>query len=226
MVKRLLMAGTMAVGCLAAFGQGIWDDSLNTAKNATYLTEREKAVIFEMNKVRTNPKRYAVEVVEPMIARFVDEDNRYIYIKDDGTRILTNEGRKAVKECIKALSTIDSVGILYPSEGLSRAAKDHMQSQGPTGKVGHSSKAGATPWDRIKKHGQLEGMAGENIDYGNELAQEIVVSLLIDDGVPSRGHRINIMKKEFGVAGVAIGSHLRYGTMCVIDYATGFVDTK
>lgn len=34
---------------------------------------------------------------------------------------------------------------------------------------------------------------GENLDFGNWSAVEIVIALLVDDGVPSRGHRANIL---------------------------------
>lgn len=60
---------------------------------------------------------------------------------------------------------------------------------------------------------------GENIDYGNSCAEDIVVSLVIDDGVPSRGHLRNIMKSSFRHAGAAIGPHKQYGFMCTIDFS-------
>ena len=50
------------------------------------------------------------------------------------------------------------------------------------------------------------------------------LQLIVDDRVPSRGHRTNIFKKEFKVVGVNIGSHKRYGSLCVMDYAGGFSD--
>ncbi len=52
----------------------------------------------------------------------------------------------------------------------------------------------------------------------------IVLQLLTDDGVPSRGHRTNIMKSDFHVVGCATGPHKGYGMMCVMDFAGGFSD--
>jgi hypothetical protein len=48
--------------------------------------------------------------------------------------------------------------------------------------------------------------------------------LLIDDGVPSRGHRVNILRESFLSVGVAINTHPNYGMICVIDYAGRYTD--
>jgi uncharacterized protein YkwD len=60
--------------------------------------------------------------------------------------------------------------------------------------------------------------ACENIDYGSRNPRNVVLSLLIDDGVASRGHRDNILREDISLAGVASGYHRTYGVMCVIDY--------
>jgi hypothetical protein len=49
-----------------------------------------------------------------------------------------------------------------------------------------------------------------------------VVTLIVDQGVPNKGHRKNIFSRDFRMAGVACGGHARYGSMCVIDFAEGF----
>jgi uncharacterized protein YkwD len=52
-----------------------------------------------------------------------------------------------------------------------------------------------------------------------------VVRLLIDENVPSRGHRENILNAEFRFVGVGVRPHATYGTVCVQDFAGEMRDT-
>ncbi|MDR1022586.1 MAG: CAP domain-containing protein [Prevotellaceae bacterium] len=200
-----------------------WPDSLNTAKDVDYLTEDEKGVIYEMNKVRTNPKLYA-EYIKRERSFY---SNKRIE-KPGQIPILTQEGVAAVDECIAALQKALPTGVIRPNRNLGKAAQLLAKYQSKTGKTGHTGSNGSTVSDRIKRYctemndnfGYGYGITfGENISYGSSKPQDIVVQLLIDDGVPSRGHRVNILKPDFNTAGVAIDTHPRYRHLCVIDYA-------
>jgi uncharacterized protein YkwD len=119
------------------------------------------------------------------------------------------------------------VDILIPERGLSLAAKDHVTDQSRTGQTGHNGSDGSTPETRIKRYGVFSGYwvfraLGENIAYGFTTGREIVCALLIDDGVPNRGHRTNIMHMVFTQTGVAYGTHTQYRTSCTITYANGY----
>ena len=74
---------------------------------------------------------------------------------------------------------------------------------------------------RLQKYGDQIVSAGENIAYGTKGGKEIVLQLIIDDGVASRGHRDNIFKANFKYLGSWSSSHLTYGSESVIDYASG-----
>ena len=76
----------------------------------------------------------------------------------------------------------------------------------------------------MDRFGRRHGAAAENICYGSRDARSIVVMLLVDAGVGSRGHRKNILSPDFAVAGAAFGPHAGYGAMCVIDFAACFVE--
>jgi uncharacterized protein YkwD len=79
---------------------------------------------------------------------------------------------------------------------------------------------------RINRYGTWSGAWGENIAYGKEDAREIVLALIIDDGLRHRKHRKNIFNPAFGVVGIGIGAHSRYRTVCTIDFAGGFVEGR
>jgi uncharacterized protein YkwD len=113
---------------------------------------------------------------------------------------------------------------LLPAKGLFFAAKDHANDTGPKGIAGHTGSDGSSAGQRINRYGEWNRGAGENISYGYNVGRDIVVQLLIDDGVPNRGHRNNILNKSFEYVGVAIGSHSIFTYLCVIDYANEYTD--
>lgn len=172
----------------------------------------EEEIIHEMNKVRTNPSLYAESTIKPMLKRFIGKkynlQNR-IYS--------TKEGVKAVEECYKVLLQRRAAGILHHKEELRMAAEDHVRDQGHKGIIGHTGNDNSSPLNRVKRYLNSNYLyVGENISYGLFTAQDIVSFLLINDGMPSRGHREILLNPKFNLTGVACGYHKVYETMCVI----------
>ncbi|MDP2889062.1 MAG: CAP domain-containing protein [Bacteroidota bacterium] len=192
-----------------------WPAELNTAKNTQYLNELEQQVIHEINKVRSNPKRYAEVYLEVLRESF----NGKLFTYPGQITVRTQEGIRPLDECIKVLKKTVPRPMLNPSEGLSKAAAELMRDQQKYGGIGHIARNGSTPQKRIEKYGEWDICSAEDITYGSFEARQIVIFLLIDDGVPDRGHRENILNPCFRFAGVSFGNHPSYQTMCVIDYA-------
>ncbi len=177
----------------------------------------EIEVLKEVNLLRASPRMYV---------SYLKEMKRYYHGKElrrpGEVPILTNEGISALNEAIRFMERATPVHKLRLSEGMSRGARDHVEVQGRTGSVGHGVAEGSRPHERIGLYGSWEKMVGENIAYGYRQARETILSFIIDDGVPDRGHRKNILNPNFRVVGVACGPHPLYQTMCVLIFAGGY----
>jgi uncharacterized protein YkwD len=186
-----------------------------------YLSPLEQKVIAQMNLARTNPAAWAANL-ESRIGFY---NGKMLQVPGE-IPIRTNEGVKAVEEAIRFLRAARSLRPLKVSRGLSLAAKDHVKDQGPKGLTGHSGSDGSDPFARMNRYGQWQRAAGENISYGDRTAEDIVLSLIIDDGVRSRGHRKNMFNPDYLITGVAFGEHVKYGAMCAISYAKAYRDAQ
>jgi uncharacterized protein YkwD len=179
-------------------------------------------VLAEINLARTDPRAYA---------GFLREFRRqfrgkYYVLPGSAVRIQTGEGVAAVDEAIRFLSRSKPLPPLTWSEGLAEAAAELAEEQGGSGATGHTDRQSHGVRERIERHGKWERRIGENIGYGPTGPRNMVMQLIIDDRVPDRGHRINTFSRDFTTAGVACGPHPRFGSMCVVDFAGGFRDSR
>jgi uncharacterized protein YkwD len=177
-----------------------------------------RQLLAEINLSRSEPLRYAGFLRE-FRSRF---QGTFYRMPGTITLMQTSEGVAAVDEAIRFLQRQKALPPLAWSEGLAAAAGELVREQGRSGSTGHGSAAGLGMRERIERQGSWQGRIGENIAYGPADPRGLVMQLLIDDGVPDRGHRKNQFSKSFGTAGVACGPHPRFGSMCVIDFAGSF----
>jgi hypothetical protein len=171
------------------------------------------AILREMNRARQNPAEYAA-FLEELRAHF---NGRYLVLPGQ-TRIYTREGLHAVNEAIRFLRSVKPIQPLALSPGMCKGAADHCAGQ-IGGAIGHGN-----PARRMNRYGNWTAAWGENISYGKKSARDIVLALIIDDGLPARKHRANIFASKFNFTGVAYGPHARYGSVCSIDFAGGYIE--
>src|SRR5688572_10078726 len=189
----------------------------NKSSGGSALTESERDLINEINQARANPLLYAT-YLEKLKPQFTGKT----YTPAGKDPLTTEEGWNAVDEAIRFLKALKPLPPLSASNGLSLAALNHVKDQGRSGGTGHRSANSNLIEDRVKPYGQWSGAIGENICYGNDSARERLLTWLIDDGFPSRGHRRRLLGTEYQVAGISCGSHPQYSAMCVLTLAGGF----
>ena len=177
----------------------------------------DRDVFENQNLLRTQPLSFIPDL-QARLASF--EGN---LLKKNGCNIMTNEGPAAVQEAIAALQQQQPLPALQWHEFLGKAAKDHVDDIGPKGGRGHTSTDGKSMSDRIAKYGEYKISSGENISFGQNSGRDVIIQLLVDDGVPSRGHRSNMLSTDFKFVGNHSGPHKSYNMLTVIDYVGGFV---
>lgn len=181
---------------LSRFSQE-WNDpqylKCNTAGNTGYMNAKEKQIIYILNLLRSDPKLFANTVVK-----------KYPEYSRNGNLRRISE----FKSLLKMLQNMRPLPLLYPDRLCYASAQCHAYSSGQRGYVGHDRKQGC----RASKH-----FSGECCDYGHDDPLDILMSLLIDEHVPSLGHRM-ICVGTYRNIGVSIQPHKSYRYNAVLDF--------
>ena len=103
---------------------------------------------------------------------------------------------------------------------MAKAARDHVIDSNKNNIFGHTGSDGSTLSVRINRYSSRRGALAENIDYGTKSPLEVIIALLVDDGVASRGHRTNMFNPMYTKVGMATAGHPRWGQSTVMDYSS------
>jgi uncharacterized protein YkwD len=175
---------------------------LVVASSPAFAGAIERAVLQELNLARTQPQAYAAIVSSRAPALGL--------------------GAGSIAETVHFLQRQKPVGELVESAGLTQAAMSHVFDTGPRGIMGHRGSDGSHINHRADRFGHWDQLVGENLIYGKRTPRDWVVSLIVDEGVGDRYHRVNIFKREFRFVGVASGAHATAGQMLVTDFAAKY----
>jgi uncharacterized protein YkwD len=176
----------------------------------------EQDLAREINLARTRPAEYAA-LVEQLRPLYSGRE----YRRPGKSAFITEEGVGALDEAVRALRSARPSAALEVSAGMCSGAKTLAAEQTTSGATGHKGADGSFCEQRVERFGAWLAPIGENLSYGDETARERIISLLIDDGFASRGHRKRLLDPTFKVVGVACGGH-KLGAVCVITLAGGF----
>ena len=156
-------------------------------EGTTSMTSQELDMVTEINLLRGNPSGY-IQYVDA----YVSEQRRTGGFPVD---------QAVVDELKSELRQLGPLSILTPSQCIYQAAKDHGIDQKPTGDVNHEGRDGSWPWDRVRKACPNMQDGNENLVAGTPSIRTAVILLLIDEGIPTRGHRKTLLKPEWRYVG-------------------------
>jgi uncharacterized protein YkwD len=153
------------------------------------------------NELRTDPQRFLQQVVRP-------------YFISQKADTVGNEYRSS----LLAELNVQAAGPALKREALlDKKAREFAKDMGQRGATGHESEKLGSFSERLKelKYKYL----AENCSYGYKKAIDILMQLLVDDGVTSRGHRKNLLNPIYTNIGIAIEPHRVWTWNCVMDFS-------
>ncbi len=163
----------------------------NTAANSHFMSGRAKEMIQEINLLRSNPKGY-IKVVESYIQFLKNEINLHPSMHSMYGNEIT-----VAQELIRELETTPPLSILQPHAGIYKAAQVHGDDAKISGQFNHRGTDGSMPWDRILKYATDMKDGNENLVGGLKDIRRSILVLLIDDGIPNRGHRRTLLNPNW-----------------------------
>ena len=221
MQKLILFCVSFAVFFSPVKGNAQIKQTKDAAKTKNVFVEKEKKlseieqeILSEVNAARENPARYVGYLEE--IKKAMKGKIRFI---PPDIQLLTLEGIESVDDAIIELKKISVVKPYKISDTISKAARKHLADLKENPKLGHFGKDGSDPFDRIESENVFPRQASENILHNTDSAREIVLRMIIDDGIKSRSHRKNIFSENFNTIGVAYGIGKNGEPIVVMNFA-------
>ena len=196
-----------------------WTDAefhkANTAANASYLSNEEKNIVMYMNLIRIDGEKFYYTFLEDYINNYNAKVRRYRNYNE--LRIARNNSYYT--SLLKHLHGVKNLQMFYPDNKLTSLSRSHAQDLNRNNLDTHESSNGDKFSKRLSKYFPNKAMS-ENIDFGYSNSLDIVCHLLLDCGVPSLGHRFNLLdqKHKLNTVGVSIQPHPSYTWCAVIDF--------
>ncbi|MCH2022525.1 MAG: hypothetical protein MK207_08620 [Saprospiraceae bacterium] len=182
----------------------------NTANKLKGLSDTEKNIIFLQNLVRMNPTLFRNTFLKKYLERYPEFT-----------------GNSYVSSLRSELDGKSPVPLLYVDNKLIDAAIVYQQNSIANKElILPNSDATIAFSQHVRGKGSQE-IISENGFYGNsEKPEDIVMGLLINQGIPDLLHRKTILNASFIQIGLAILEHPDYDINIAIDYSTGDEETR
>jgi len=169
----------------------------------------EQQIFDYQNYARTNPSAIAAKIA----ARLAKETNQ------------NAEPALSMKDAIAWLATQPAVSALSWNRAIMHACMDHARDQASTKQFSHTGSDGSSMSTRIARYGDAQ-TTGENLAMGYTTAEDFILALIIDSGIPTRGHRINTYLKAYNYGAVGYRTDHPNGPFLVLNFAGSIVNKE
>ena len=175
----------------------------------------QKDLFIELNNLRKSPKSY-IPLIEAEMKLL--KKNNILKKNDSNLQIQTIEGKDAYLDAIKFLEHQQPVPALNEESRLSSAAMDLVKDLGERGIVSHQDQYGQFVSERIEKYCEWDYSASEVIEVSSKNPQDILISLLVDDGLRNRPDRNTLFSQKYNFVGINCGPHTEYEIVTVMVF--------
>jgi uncharacterized protein YkwD len=166
--------------------------SISASKAFSLLSKPEQESLYWLNYFRQNPRRFWNTVMKEFLLQFPEAN---------------------------IMKAPQSLPLLAPDSGLVKMATAHAADlKKRNGVISHTSANGKSFVQRIQAAGRYS-CGAENIFNGSFNALESLIALLIDQGVPDKGHRLNLLDPKFQLVGISFVSFKEGKGILVQDFA-------
>jgi hypothetical protein len=162
----------------------------DTARNISWLTEKEKDTYYWLNYARIHPKEFCDTYIRPFLSKLGSDKDPYLL------------------SLIDYLYAMKPLNALVPDKKAFESAKCHAVS---SGKIGHT--------EAFRLETCKELVFSESTDYGNFTARAHVIRLLLSKNNPDLQSRYNCLDL-FSSVGIAYSKHTKKEEILVIDFAS------
>lgn len=153
--------------------------------NNSAMSVEELSMLDEINLLRRNPAAYVF---------FVEAHIKDMQVKNNISAV------KSAKELVVELKKTSSLPILEAKDCIYIAAQKHGEEQKTRGSLNHDGLDGTWPWDRVMRECPEIQDGNENLIGGPSDIRKLVILLLVDDGIESRGHRKILLSPDWKYA--------------------------
>lgn len=177
------------------------------------ISEMRSAILNEHNRLRIDPLSFIPFLEEHM--KYISYDTLNL---PNQRPIKLREGISAYINGIEFLRNQKPVKALTFDPNLSKAAQKFSDYLGNYCAISNINSNGQNVAERLEEYVQWDKCCAENIDYGSLSPRDIILSLLVDDGVEGKGHRKNLFSKELKYIGIGVSEHPLSILCVVINY--------
>ena len=182
----------------------------------------QRDLFIELNNLRKNPKSY-IPLIELEMKSL--KKSNILKKRDSNLQIQTVEGKDAYIEAINFLQNQEGVPPVKEESRLNSAALDLVKDIGTRGVVSHQDQYGQYVSERIEKYCEWDYSASEVIEVSSKNPQDILISLIVDDGLKNRPDRMTLFNPAYNYVGISCGMHSEYEIVTVIVF-TGSIRQK